>query len=258
MNLQRTVTEREWIFEKKGYRMKKISAIVAFVILCLACCGCGHSNTTAPTNELPMYGGIPRSAQEKAADEAFIAEMDRLGSRETAVKKMLQFGQEFYKKGDFKSAMKRFNQAWLLDPNNAEVYFNFAIVLDRQGKTDEAIKLYRKTLELNPKDANTMCNLATVLAKKAKGEMDKIADPSQKEKAKADFDDALRLYATADQVATNDFDKGMVNYQWAIALFVNENYAEAWKKIKVSRKYNNEVIGPGFIKELTNAMPEPE
>ena len=205
-----------------------------------------------------MYGGLPRTSQEKSADEAFIAEMDKLGSRETAIKKMLQFGQEFYNKGDFKAAIRRFNQAWLLDSNNKEVFFNFAIVMDAEGKFDEAIKFYKKALELMPEDANTMCNLATVLAKKAKNEMSKATDPSQREKAKQDFNDALAMYANAAQAATNDFDKGMNYYQWAIALFVDGNYSEAWAKVKLCRKYGSDFIRPEFIKELSEAMPEPE
>jgi tetratricopeptide (TPR) repeat protein len=238
--------------------MRRVICIALLSIFCLVPCGCGRNEIETPTNELPMYGGIPRSAQEKAADDAFIAEMDRLGSRETAIDKMLQFGQEAYRKGDFKTAMMRFNQAWLLDPNNAAVFFNFAIVMDSSGKLDEAIKFYRKSLELRPEEANTMCNLATVLAKKAKGEMENATEASKKEKVRKDYNDALMLYANADQVATNDFDKGMINYQWAIALFVDKNYAEAWKKVKISRKYNAKLIEPAFIKELSNAMPEHE
>ena len=87
--------------------MKKTLALIALLTLSLVCYGCSRDEATSPTNELPMYGGVPKSAQEKAADDAFIAEMEKLGSRETAVKKMLQYGQEFYRKSELNNSNKK-------------------------------------------------------------------------------------------------------------------------------------------------------
>jgi Tfp pilus assembly protein PilF len=47
-------------------------------------------------------------------------------------------------------AMRRFNQAWLLDSNNAEVYAGFAAVLHDQGKNCEAMKMMEDALSRNP------------------------------------------------------------------------------------------------------------
>ncbi len=43
--------------------------------------------------------------------------------------------------GDSTTAMKRFNQAWLLDPSNPQVFKGFAAVLRKQGKSQDAERM---------------------------------------------------------------------------------------------------------------------
>ena len=242
--------------------MKKICAICILLVFCASFCGCGQG--VLSKNDLPMYGGLPRTTQEKLADDEFIAEMDRLGAevdptgaRKVAVKKIQQAAWGFYNKGDYKMAMKRFNQVWLLDPNNADAFFGFAIIMEAYGKPEEAAKFYRKTLDLNPQ-ADAMSSLATLLAKKAFNDLENAASLTEKENARKNLDDIFGMYEKSVELATNDSDKGMAYYQWAISLFMDKKYAESWKKIKLSRRYNGKFIRPYFIKKLSKKMPEPK
>lgn len=50
---------------------------------------------------------------------------------------------------DFDAALRFLGIAASLEPNNANHYFNTAIVYDRAGDRDEAIKLYEKALEVD-------------------------------------------------------------------------------------------------------------
>lgn len=63
-------------------------------------------------------------------------------------------------KGDAETAMKRFNQAWLLDTLNADAYWGFGILIGKDGKLDESIALFNKSLELNPVNSDVWYCLA--------------------------------------------------------------------------------------------------
>lgn len=48
------------------------------------------------------------------------------------------------------TAMMRFNQAWLLDSMNADVYWGFGNLLGNDKKHGEAISLFKRSLRYNP------------------------------------------------------------------------------------------------------------
>lgn len=112
--------------------------------------GNGYAQESIPTNELPMYGSVQRTVEEKQADDEFIrAGIKGAGSREAAAKDMIMVGWEFVGEGDLKTAMKRFNQAWLLTPNSADVFFGFSHILLQQGQSDKAKEMLDKAKLLN-------------------------------------------------------------------------------------------------------------
>lgn len=44
--------------------------------------------------------------------------------------------------------MRRYNQAWLLDPDNYPVYWGLGRITDKRGETDKAILHFQKSKEL--------------------------------------------------------------------------------------------------------------
>ncbi len=103
-------------------------------------------------NLLPMYGGENRikTSSQIEADEKFISEMiDIAGSREEAAEGIVNGAWEFFEQGDIDIAMKRFNQAWLLDPQNIEAYKGFAAILEKRGQPEEARKMLQKAQDVS-------------------------------------------------------------------------------------------------------------
>jgi len=95
-------------------------------------------------NTQPMYGGpgIVKTPFQLELDEKFIQQgIQGAGSREKACQDVIKWGWEKLNAGDSTTAMKRFNQAWLLDPSNPQVFKGFAAVLKKQGKTAEADRM---------------------------------------------------------------------------------------------------------------------
>ncbi len=89
-----------------------------------------------PINQMPMYGGREKTAELKNADAALIAAVEKQGlSRQEAAKRAIQTGWSYWAKSDLATAMSRFNQAWLLDPENGNAYHGFALVTSVRGGT---------------------------------------------------------------------------------------------------------------------------
>jgi tetratricopeptide (TPR) repeat protein len=96
-----------------------------------------------PINERPMYGGIEKNDAMKQADQKMIAEVLRAGeTRDSAAKHGIMRGWEAFSKGDVSTAIKRFNQAWLLNPENGDAYHGFALVTARRGGAPAEIEKY--------------------------------------------------------------------------------------------------------------------
>lgn len=232
--------------------MRKYLLTVSLFIFCSFVSACGR---TAPSNEIPMYGNVPFTPEQNEINDKFIQDVvKQYGSREAAAEDSVKFGWHYYnEKHDPKTAMKRFNQAWLLDPNNPGAYFGFAFLMGEEDNHDEAIRFYKKTLELDPNQPIPMCNLGREYYDKAYISYKKFKRKEMKEY----LDEAVALYDKASQIATADEDLEYIYYQWACALLLMKDYAGSWEKVKLSRKYGGKSIEPEFIKELSRYMPEP-
>ena len=69
-----------------------------------------------------MYGGIQKTPEMNRIDQKFVDGMvQTFGSRDKAADDAIRRGFEFLAKADWRMAMKRFNQAWLLSPYRPEV-----------------------------------------------------------------------------------------------------------------------------------------
>lgn len=231
--------------------MKNISTMVTLLVICLICSGCYGEEGTVQNNEMPMYGGIPPTPEEQKIHSKFIDTVIKEGGgREAAVEEGLKTAWYYFSKHDYKIAMRRFNQVWLLDPDNEQVFYGFGLLMELDGNMAKAIEYYKKALEINPKNAQTMCYLATVSSKKA-----------LEDKANEDFEKALILYEKASNLAATESNysdySGKIYEDWAMALFMNKNYAEAWNKVKLAKQHGQK-IHPELINGLSKVMPEPE
>ena len=103
-----------------------------------------------PASEVPMYGSSadrPRNLTEK--DAAFIASIEKAGkTRQAVAKDVVREAWEAYGATDYKSAIRKFNQAWLLDPENGDAYHGFALISTvRDKNAAQAEKFFRLALE---------------------------------------------------------------------------------------------------------------
>lgn len=83
-----------------------------------------------PANEAPFFNFAAKSPDQKAADEALIAQVRGTGidPGQAAQRALAQGWQAVIQGQDFATGARRFNQAYLLAPNESGVYQGFAAV----------------------------------------------------------------------------------------------------------------------------------
>lgn len=121
------------------------------LVLLVLLAGCASGLDDFASNRLPMFGteqGRVKTAAMRDADAVFIAEALRLEpTRTAAAQRSAALGWTCLRRGDLQTAMARFNQAWLLDPNLGASYHGFAVVRAEQGAPDaEIVALFKRAI----------------------------------------------------------------------------------------------------------------
>lgn len=147
----------------------------------------------------------------------------------------VELGWSYFNKGDADTALKRFNQALILNPDFAPAYFGIAYVYSVQNKLDLAIQNYRKSIEKDPTFSHAYSNLGLALLYSGKP---KEAFPSLKT--------ALDI----------DPKNGDAQVNMAMYYFGAGDYSSSWKHIHLAQdcKVN---VNPNFLRDLKAKLPEP-
>lgn len=110
----------------------------------------GFPQGQLPANQLPMYGGVEKNEAQKKADNDLAEGLKAKGvTPEQGSRQAMRLGWEAFngKDRNLAVAMKRFNQAWMLDPQNGDSYHGFALVLfERKSPPDEVEKYFKLAL----------------------------------------------------------------------------------------------------------------
>lgn len=124
---------------------------MAIALLCLVFAGSGEAQESLPVNQQPMYGGVEKTEAMKEADEQFLSRVAGMGyTREAGSRKSVDLGWRYLFDGDATSAMTRFNQAWLQNPENGDAYHGFAVVTAQRGGPPEEVEKYFKLAAAKP------------------------------------------------------------------------------------------------------------
>lgn len=139
---------------------------VAITIFGLTSCGSSNKNEkdtkedTATTNTvkielLPMYGSTPEFGniqktpeQQEVISDFLVSSDEKIPDRKEAAIMYLEISFHDIDNGDFDRAMERANQAWLLDPLNADIYVAFADILNAKGNQKQALEMFDRAANL--------------------------------------------------------------------------------------------------------------
>lgn len=111
---------------------------------------------------LPEYGNLKKNAKEIDADQIFISTITDGGKSKTeGAHEMIRLGFDYLYRGDLKTAMYRFNQAYILNPKNSSIYWGYGAVFTALGKYELARNEYDQGLKLNSKSGPILTEYGT-------------------------------------------------------------------------------------------------
>jgi tetratricopeptide (TPR) repeat protein len=141
------------------------------ILLSVTCFGQQMTSSTleeeAKTNKrlLPKYGLLPKSEREISADKDFINETMKQhqfnGDPRAASDHMIKLGFNYLNRRDLKTAMYRFNQAYLLDTTNTDIYWGYGAFYMMLGNYEEGKKQYTEGLSRNPENTHLLTDYGT-------------------------------------------------------------------------------------------------
>jgi len=188
-------------------------------------------------NQLPEFGGRPLAEVLKSPiNQEFIAEIDKLGStRETAAQHFVDRGWQYLEAGEPKSAIKRFNQAWLLAPGLPAIYWGFGACSSELGVFDQAVHYMRKALEIDPKNAGLMVDCGRVYARQA------FSSKASAQERQESADSAIGMYSQAVKLDPRLPEAYM---QWGATLHLLGKNREALEKLNKAEELKPSIVNP--------------
>ena len=220
---------------------RNVLAIAAGLAIALTS-GCA----TVDISLLPMYGDAEKTAEQIQADKTYLDYMDaRFDDRRAASKTAARAGWNYWYAGDWQTAMRRFNQSWLLDPDNFDAYWGYVVILGVQGKYRESSDMGDIALDLEPRNHKLLCDVAYSYGNYAA--MIKFSN-AEKEKY---LQKAFAAYARGAAIAP-----GQPCMSWAATLYNDGQYLAAWEKVRQAEDLGYH-YPPQFLKELSGKLPRP-
>ncbi|WP_437919957.1 tetratricopeptide repeat protein [Sphingobacterium sp. LRF_L2] len=132
--------------------------------LIMACCAAGP-DCPENINLIPMYGRLKKCDEQLKIDQDFLNTCDKsFENRDKASKYYIDKGWQYFYDQELDMAMKRFNQAWLLDSTNADIYWGFGNILGQQQKFKESLLYFDMSLGINAGNAKVWQCAATSYA----------------------------------------------------------------------------------------------
>lgn len=217
--------------------------------------GCAAGGGSAPRgngiDQMPMYGEMDRQSvpQLKQADEQLIAGTTKeFGSREKASDAFVDQGIRYYKVDNYAAAMRRFNQGWLLNPNNPDVFWGFGMVFHDEGNVCEAKNMIDRAIALGLSKPIALADAGRIYTLCAVS--NQSLDSATKQQY---FTTSEELYNKASSVSPNN---DYIHGSWATAYYWRGDYALSWEMVAKARSLG--FVFPGqFLNLLRQKMPEP-
>lgn len=209
-----------------------------------------------PGENLPMYGqpGIVRSDALKKADAAFARQATtKYGSPGAASRVWAGQGWSSMRDGKPDLALEQFNRAWLLNSKNYQAFWGFGAVLSEQGKLEAAVEQLAAANRLIDEPAQKVAllsDLGSVYSElAARLPQDKQLDRAQY------FVRANQCFAESLEIDPNYAPSWK---EWAVSLYRQERYSEAWIKAKRAIELKAEPFPADFLNDLRKKNPEPK
>lgn len=206
---------------------------------------------TAPAgvdiNYLPLFGNYEKTETQLVDDELFLSECDReFSTRKEAGDFFNKMAWQYLSEGDKSTATYRFNLAWLLNPENFDIFWGLGVIEFQSGNYSSAIELMNKGLALSDgKNYVFMTDLATIYIKKALANTHSIIESS---KAKELLNNAIKIQP--------QYTPAFV--QLTIVNLLENNLDAAWENFHKAYELNPAELSREVLAELLSRKDDPK
>lgn len=154
------------------------------------------------------------------------------GTREHASEGYTEKGFDHYSNKEFNKSMKRFNQAWLLNPENPYPYLGFALLININKQSCEACEMFKTANEKGINENGFLADYAYTISQCAV-----TKDNSEKESL---FKRANDLYGQAIRTQ-NERLLAYVYHSWAKSYFLQKNINKTLEMIEATKNLGGKI-----------------
>ena len=155
---------------------------------------------------------------------------------------MIELGFKYLYRGDLKTAMYRYNQAFLLDKNNSNIYWGYGAIYMAFGEFDLSRAQYEEGLKINPKNDNILIDYGTSYL----GEFYNLYE-GDKIKSQNKLDSAIKKLNEAYNI--NSLNSN-ASYKLSICYLYKNNCEKANHFLEISENLDNKNITESYKNEL--------
>lgn len=114
---------------------------------------------------LPRYGLLPKTSEQLKADSIFISEtmaLPKFKTKRDVSNHFIKLGFQYYYRDDLKTAMYRFNQAYLLDSSNTDIFWGYGAIYLRFGMLGLSANQYKAGLKKDSSNTHLLTDYGTM------------------------------------------------------------------------------------------------
>ena len=203
---------------------------------------------------LPKYGYQQKTEEQKQLDEKLIKETIKQekfkGDRTAASNHLISIGMTYLYRGDIKTAMYRFNQAYLFDSLNTDIYWGYGAVYFTLGNYEKAKQQYKEGLAISPNNTHLLTDFGThYMAQYFPMQMMKENEFTRnpKELAQNYLDSALIYLNKSYQLDPKDQN---TTFKLSTLYFYNSDCDNSWKYYDECKALGGQPITEDYTKDL--------
>ena len=191
---------------------------------------------------LPKYGQAQKTEAQKEADQEFIATaLKQDSTHRKASDHFISLGFKYLYR-DIKTAIYRFNQAYLLDSTNTDIYWGFGAVYMTLGDFPKAEKQYLEGLAINADNTHLLTDYGTYFMTQYYG-----LQLIDKKGALKNLETAINYMIKSYTLDSNDQN---TTYKLSICYWNKGDCDNAWKYYDICKELGGRPITENYSKDL--------
>lgn len=201
-----------------------------------------QKEATTDIRLFPRYGDAEKNSKQKKADKTFVkTALEQHSTKRAASEEYVQHGFN-YLYSDIRRAMYRFNQAYLLDPSNSDIYWGFGAVYMILGQEKKGLEQYEEGLKIDPENPRILTDYGTYYLGQYY-----VLNPIMPDKAKENLEIALDYLSKSYEIDQSDQN---TTFKLSVLYLIKEDCYHASKYYEECLALGGQPISKAFTSEL--------